>query len=79
MLSSYRELQNTSTLLPETEIHVSAFPKLGNLLAAGAFVAIHLPAADAFADKTAVGDESPNISQGVIEENPDFVGKISAC
>lgn len=77
MLSSYRELQNTSALLPETEIHVSAFPKLGKLLAAGAFVAIHLPAADAFEVTTAVGDESPNISQGVIEENPDFVGKIT--
>ena len=77
MLSSYRELQNTSALLPETEIHVSAFSKLGKLLAAGAFVTIHLPAADAFEVTTAVGDESPNISQGVIEENPDFVGKIT--
>ena len=77
MLSSYRELQNTSTLLPETEIHVSAFSKLGKLLAAGAFVAVHLPTADAFEVAAAVGDEPPNISQGVIEENPDFVGKIT--
>ena len=78
MLSSYRELQNTSALLPETEIHVSAFSKLGKLLAAGALVAVHLPEADAFEVTTAVGDESPNISQWVIEENPDFVGKIAA-
>ena len=79
MLSSYRELQNTSALLPETEIHVSAFSELGKLLAAGAFVAVHLQAADAFEVTTAVGDESPNISQGVIEKNPDFVGKITVC
>ena len=69
MLSSYRELQNTSALLPETEIHVSAFSKLGKLLAAGAFIAFEVTAV--------VGDESPNVSQGVIEENPDFVGKIT--
>lgn len=78
MLSSYRELQNTSALLPETEIHVSAFSELGKLLAAGTLVAVHLPAADALEVAAAVGDEAHHIPQRVVQENPDFVRKIAA-
>ena len=78
MLSSYRELQNTSALLPEAEIHVSAFPELGKFLPAGALVAVHLPAADALEVAPAVVDEAHHIPQRVVQENPDFVGEISA-
>ena len=76
MLSSYGELQNTPSLLPEASIYLLAFLELCEFLAAAAFVAIYFPATDTFEVPSFVVDKTNDITQGIIEENSDFMWEV---
>lgn len=76
MLSSYRQLQNTPALLPETAIYLLTLSVLSELLEGSAFVTVHLPASHAFEIPPLIDNKTSHITQRIPQKNPDFVRKI---
>ena len=77
MSGSYGELQNTPSLIPETQIYVSAFLKFFKQPQRFRFIAVNLPAAGMSAIPSPASDKTHHISQRVSQKHADLMRKCS--
>ena len=73
MSYSYGELQNTSSLMPESQIDVPAFFIPCKQLYSLTFITVDLPASGAFKIPACIFNKANNVSQRIVKKNSDLM------